>query len=95
VTRVRLRSRVAIAAGRFDADGGTWWPFTVPGVTVTPAGSGTGTGTVTTAPAGIDCGATCQASYSQSATLAVALTATADPGSTSAGWPGDLDYWQV
>src|SRR5262249_33457781 len=47
---------------------------------------GTGSGEVTSSPAGIDCGATCSASYPQG--TKVSLTAQADPGSTFAGWSG-------
>ncbi len=43
-----------------------------------------GSGTVTSEPAGIDCGATCSASFTQN-TL-ITLTATPDPGSTFIGW---------
>jgi endoglucanase len=54
------------------------------GLTVTR--SGTGTGTVASTPAGVSCGATCSASYASG--TAVTLTATADGGSTFAGWSG-------
>jgi hypothetical protein len=43
-----------------------------------------GDGKVTSAPAGIDCGATCSASFSQ----AVTLTATPSAGATFVGWGG-------
>jgi hypothetical protein len=46
--------------------------------------AGTGVGTVTSAPAGINCGASCSASY-LSGTV-VTLTAAAGTGSTFAGW---------
>ena len=48
---------------------------------------GTGTGTVTSNPTGIDCGTTCSADYGSG--QVVTLTATADAGSTFAGWGGD------
>ena len=48
--------------------------------------AGTGTGTVISSPAGINCGATCSASYSSG--TSVSLTATADSGSTFNGWSG-------
>jgi uncharacterized repeat protein (TIGR02543 family) len=53
-------------------------------LSVTKAGNGTGT--VTSSPAGIDCGATCAASYNPDVT--VTLTATAASGSFFAGWSG-------
>jgi predicted carbohydrate-binding protein with CBM5 and CBM33 domain len=53
-------------------------------LTVTKAG--TGTGTVTANTGGINCGATCSASYASGAT--VTLTAAAATGSTFAGWSG-------
>ena len=48
--------------------------------------SGDGAGTVTSSPAGIDCGATCSASYN--AGTSVTLTASSPPGSTFVGWSG-------
>jgi hypothetical protein len=53
-------------------------------LTVTKAGSGSGT--VTSTPAGIDCGATCTASFASG--TAVTLAATPASGSTFAGWGG-------
>jgi uncharacterized repeat protein (TIGR01451 family) len=53
-------------------------------LTVTKAG--TGSGMVTSSPAGIDCGATCSASFASGTT--VTLTATPDAGSTFTGWSG-------
>jgi uncharacterized repeat protein (TIGR02543 family) len=47
---------------------------------------GTGGGTVTSDPSGISCGATCNAAFNNGA--AVALTATADTGSSFTGWSG-------
>ncbi len=54
--------------------------------TLTVAKTGSGDGTVTSSPAGINCGATCQASFSSS--TSVTLTAAADPGSSFAGFSG-------
>jgi hypothetical protein len=61
---------------------------TMPPVThsLTVSKSGNGSGGVTSSPAGIDCGATCSDSYT--AGTQVTLTATADSGSTFAGWSG-------
>src|SRR5436190_1046919 len=60
--------------------------FALQNFTLTLAPRGTGTGTVTSAPAGIDCGATCTASYAYNTT--VALTATPAVGSVFTGWSG-------
>jgi hypothetical protein len=49
--------------------------------------AGPGSGTVTSSPAGIDCGATCSASFTSGTT--VVLTATPDAGSVFTGWSGD------
>jgi uncharacterized repeat protein (TIGR02543 family) len=57
----------------------------LPTVTLTKAGDGSGS--VTSVPAGIDCGATCFASFEPG--TAVTLTAAADAGSTFTGWSGD------
>lgn len=48
--------------------------------------AGTGTGTVSSAPSGIDCAATCSASFDAGTSLT--LTATASPGSGFIGWSG-------
>lgn len=48
--------------------------------------TGFGGGTITSSPAGIDCGATCSASFSSNAL--VQLSATADANSTFTGWSG-------
>ncbi len=49
--------------------------------------NGTGAGTVTSTPTGIDCGATCSATFASGSL--VTLTATPVAGSTFAGWSGD------
>jgi hypothetical protein len=54
--------------------------------TLTIHRAGAGSGSVVSSPAGISCGATCAASF-PGGTL-VTLTATAEPGSTFAGWSG-------
>ena len=48
-----------------------------------------GSGTVTSSPAGIQCGSTCQASFTDGTT--VTLTPTPDGGHTFTGWSGDSD----
>ncbi len=48
--------------------------------------TGAGTGSVTSIPVGIDCGATCSASFVHG--TVVTLTATADPGFELAAWSG-------
>ena len=58
--------------------------FTSHKLTVTRIGSGTGT--VTSNPTGIDCGSTCEKSYTPGAV--VVLTATPATGSSFAGWSG-------
>ncbi|MCB1055971.1 MAG: hypothetical protein KDD11_10735, partial [Acidobacteria bacterium] len=50
---------------------------------------GLGTGTVTSDPVGIDCGATCMATFT--GVPSVTLTAVADAGSVFAGFSGDAD----
>jgi hypothetical protein len=54
--------------------------------TLTVNKTGTGAGTVSSSPAGINCGATCSASYL--AGTGVTLTAAASSGSTFTGWSG-------
>ena len=60
--------------------------FTPKGFVLTVKTSGSGSGTVTSSPAGIDCGATCSASFSQG--TAVTLTPTADATSDFESWSG-------
>jgi uncharacterized repeat protein (TIGR02543 family) len=48
--------------------------------------AGNGAGTVTSSPSGISCGATCDGTFAQNAT--VTLTATPTDGSTFTGWSG-------
>jgi virginiamycin B lyase len=58
----------------------------IPSFTLSIAPTGGGSGTVTSNPSGINCGATCSASF-QSGTQ-VTLTASAASGTTFAGWSG-------
>jgi hypothetical protein len=58
----------------------------IPSFMLSVVPSGTGSGTVTSTPSGIDCGATCNASF-QTGTP-VTLSAVAASGSTFAGWSG-------
>jgi uncharacterized repeat protein (TIGR03803 family) len=55
--------------------------------TLTVARNGTGSGTVTSNPAGVNCGSTCSALFNQG--TSVTLTATAESGSSFAGWSGE------
>jgi uncharacterized repeat protein (TIGR03803 family) len=61
--------------------------FTLNTYALTVTKAGTGTGTVTSSPDGIDCGATCSASFD--AGTPVTLGAAADAGSTFTGWSGE------
>ncbi|MBK7976643.1 MAG: FG-GAP repeat protein [Deltaproteobacteria bacterium] len=63
--------------------------FTLPTYSLSVALGGTGAGTVTSDPAGIDCGATCVASFGSGAL--VTLTAAPAPSSSFAGWSGACD----
>jgi hypothetical protein len=54
--------------------------------TLTVSSAGNGNGTISSEPAGIDCGATCAASYD--ANNVITLTATPTAGSSFAGWQG-------
>jgi photosystem II stability/assembly factor-like uncharacterized protein len=67
---------------------GAWRVDTVPASTfaLTVAKAGAGGGMVTSSPAGINCGATCSASFDANAV--VTLTASAASGSSFAGWSG-------
>jgi len=62
-------------------------PECSPSYILTVSKSGNGSGRVTSDPSGIDCGSDCSERYYSGTT--VTLTATADSGSTFAGWSGD------
>jgi surface protein len=59
---------------------------TVPTYPLSVGKAGTGSGTVTSSPSGINCGASCSASYASG--VVVTLTAAAAGGSVFAGWGG-------
>jgi hypothetical protein len=61
--------------------------FALKTFTLTVSKSGTGSGAVTSTPAGIDCGDSCQASFSAGG--AVTLTTAPDAFSLFTGWAGD------
>ena len=61
--------------------------FTLQRFTLSVTRTGTGSGIVTSDPPGIDCGATCSASFDYGTTLS--LTATPAPGSSFTGWSGE------
>ncbi len=65
---------------------GTFNTVPPPTVQLTVQLAGSGAGMVTSTPAGINCGATCTASFASG--TQVTLTETAAPGSTFAGWSG-------
>ena len=56
------------------------------GLTLSVEKTGTGIGTVTSSPSGIDCGSTCNASFSEG--TVVTLTAMADTNSAFISWTG-------
>jgi hypothetical protein len=69
-----------------DGDVGVTIRFKTKNSTLVVIRGGTGSGTVTSGDSGIDCGATCSATYTDGAT--VTLTAQASPGSKLVGWAG-------
>lgn len=88
-----LESNGAIVVGGFTepgANGSTDVQFALARYLVTSAlavsKDGNGSGLVTSSPSGIDCGATCTATFAQP--VAVTLTATPTAGSTFTGWSG-------
>ncbi len=91
---VRFTPTTTVAAStniNFTADGDTISRLVTgtgvsTGSSLTVTKAGTGSGTVTSSSGGINCGATCSASYTSG--TAVTLTAAAATGSTFAGWSG-------
>jgi hypothetical protein len=80
------RYRFVTDAGTFNSPTQSFNTAAAPTFTLTVSRNGTGSGTVTSSPSGINCGATCSASFTQGAT--VTLTAAPASGSVFAGWSG-------
>ncbi|GIW24984.1 MAG: hypothetical protein KatS3mg069_1251 [Meiothermus sp.] len=80
------RYRFVTDAGTFNSPTQTFNTSAAPTFALTVNKNGTGSGTVTSNPTGINCGATCSASFAQGTT--VTLTATPASGSVFAGWSG-------
>ncbi|WP_297561901.1 fibronectin type III domain-containing protein [Meiothermus sp.] len=80
------RYRFVTDAGTFNSPTQTFTTSAAPTFALTVNKNGTGSGTVTSSPAGINCGATCTASFAQGTT--VTLTAAPASGSVFAGWSG-------
>jgi hypothetical protein len=73
-------------SGTFHSPTQTFTTSAAPPVSLTVSKTGAGSGTVTSNPSGINCGATCSASFAQG--TSVTLTAAPAPGSVFAGWSG-------
>lgn len=80
------RYRFVTDAGTFNSPTQTFTTSSAPTFALTVNKNGTGSGTVTSSPTGINCGATCSASFAQGTT--VTLTAAPASGSVFAGWSG-------
>lgn len=80
---------LALAAGSGVGCGNRAGQPTPPATTavLSVAASGSGSGRIASSPSGIDCGASCSASFALGAS--VTLTAVPDAGSTFDGWSGD------
>lgn len=91
IDEIRVYNR-ALSASEIQTDMNTPVSTSPPSpltYTLTLAKAGSGSGTVSSSPTGINCGATCSASYTSGAV--VTLTATPASGSTFANWSGDAD----
>ena len=85
-TTYNYRLRYVTASGTFTGANRTFTTSTAQNQTLTVTKSGTGTGTVSSNPAGINCGATCSASFPSGSN--VTLSAAPASGSSFAGWGG-------
>ncbi|HEU4743178.1 MAG TPA: hypothetical protein VFS50_16395 [Meiothermus sp.] len=85
-TTYYARFRFVTTSGTFHSPTQTFTTSAAPPVSLTVSKTGAGSGTVTSNPSGINCGATCLASFAQG--TSVTLTATPAPGSVFAGWSG-------
>lgn len=81
-----ITTAVRDSAGNAMAANEIWTFTTAAGSRLTVTKTGTGEGTVTSSPAGIDCGATCSATYSGGSQ--VTLTAAPEGSSRFSGWSG-------
>ncbi len=80
------RYRFVTDAGTFNSPTQTFTTLAAPTFALTVNKNGTGSGTVTSSPTGINCGATCSASFTQGTTIS--LNAAPASGSVFAGWSG-------
>lgn len=80
------RYRFVTDAGTFNSPTQTFTTLAASTFALNVSRNGTGSGTVTSNPTGINCGATCTASFAQGTT--VTLTAAPASGSVFAGWSG-------
>lgn len=85
-TTYHWRYRFVTTAGTFTSSTQTFTTSGSSSFALSVSKSGTGSGTVSSSPAGIDCGATCSATFAQG--TSVTLTPTPASGSTFARWGG-------